>query len=66
MKQNAKIYCRATWRYDVRVQINVNYLRINISGLKKKIFCFVGLADNLLAKSGENIFDTRLNNRYGR
>ena len=52
-KQNTEIFCRVTWRDDVRVKINVNYLQINMSIIKKKIFCLLGLVDNLLATNQE-------------
>ena len=53
LKQNTEIFCEVTWRDNVWVEINVNYLQIDISGIKKKIFCFLGLADNLLATNQE-------------
>ena len=42
-----------TWKDDVLVKINVNYLRINISGIKKKIFYFVRFNRYLLVTNQE-------------
>ena len=49
-----------TWRDDVWVKINVNYLSINISGikqLKRRYSVLLGLADNWL---GTNLEKTSL------
>ena len=68
LKQNTENFRWVTWKDDVRVKININYLRVDISEIKKNIIYSVllGLADNLLATNQEkNIFNAKLNNRYG-
>ena len=44
---------RVTWRHGVWVKINVNYLQINISGIKRRYSVFLELAYNLLATNQE-------------
>ena len=41
-------FCEVTWSDDVRVKIDVNYLQINISGIKRGYSVLLGLSDNLL------------------
>ena len=47
-------------------EINVNYLQIIISGIKRRYAALLRLADNLLATSQEKTSLLRLNNIYGR
>ena len=55
LKNNIKVFCRISWRDNIRLNINATVWIVEIFGLKRKYYVLFGILNNLLATIQENI-----------
>ena len=55
LENNTKVFCRISWRDNIRININATVWIIEIFRIKRRYSVLFGLTDNLLAAIQENI-----------